>query len=35
MSIRLFYYRASGLYFGGLNKVGALPLAGSFDLATV
>jgi hypothetical protein len=35
MSIRLFYYRASGLYFGGLNKVGGLPLTESFALATV
>jgi hypothetical protein len=29
------YYRASGLYFGGLNKVGGLPLTESFALATV
>ncbi len=31
----MFDYRASGLYFGGLNKVGALPLTGSVPLATV
>ncbi len=31
----MFYYRASGLYFGGLNNVGALPLTESFPLATV
>jgi len=31
----MFYYRASGLYFGGLNRVGALPLTESFPLATV
>lgn len=28
-------YRASGLYLGGLNSVGALPLVDSFVLATV
>jgi hypothetical protein len=31
----MFYYRASGLYFGGLNKVGAFPFTVSFALATV
>lgn len=29
------YYRGSGLYFGGLNKAGALPLTESFALATL
>jgi hypothetical protein len=31
----MFDYRVSGLYFGGLNKVGALPLLESFFLTTV
>ena len=30
-----FHYRPSGLYFGGLKRVGALPLVDSFALATV
>jgi hypothetical protein len=29
------FYRASGLYFGGLNNIAGLPLAGCFALATV
>jgi hypothetical protein len=31
----MFDYRASGLYLGGLNNAGALPLTDSFFLATV
>jgi hypothetical protein len=35
VSLRLSDYRPSGLYFGGLNKAGPLPLTVSFVLATV